>query len=264
MKFIHDENHNRFEALDKQEFYNVLAEAIQQGTLPLDPENAAFITMIKSIVDGGTYKIGFCTEAEYHELWEADEIEEDAYYIITDDSSYDSLVEAIEDLQETIQTIENDIADLVTDVDQNSQEVNWLNNHARIKDDVYQYFSQTDQIYDSSLGYLPNVVLSLKTGKSVTDTIGISGCLKVTTSGNTDYYAYFDTHWNVADNKQANLTIIPSGSLLTVLNANLKLEHDATYGDILYLTENPTLKTFAAGTLTITTIALNGIKIYYK
>lgn len=101
MKFVHDENHNRHEALDKQEVYNVLAAAIQSGELPLNPDEA-FITQIKSEVDGKTYKIAFCTNAKYLELKAASELIEDCLYIITDEDPYTDLANAIDSLQANV------------------------------------------------------------------------------------------------------------------------------------------------------------------
>lgn len=215
------------------------------------------------------------TQEEYDEMAETHSLEPNCYYFITDDDTWQTIQDLLSDVSaldsdidavdSRLEIVENDLTNNVKpEVSQNSTEVSWLNVHARIKEDTYQYFSQTDLLYDNTLGYLPNVVLSLKQGKTVSDTIGISGCLEVTTSGDTVYNAFFDTHWNVYDSKEANISVIPVGSLLTVLKVDLKLDHDAIYGDILYLTENPSLKTFASGSLTIKTITLNGIKIYYK
>ena len=101
MKFVHDENHNRHEALDKQEVYNVLAAAIQSGELPLNPDEA-FITQIKSEVDGKTYKIAFCTNAKYLELKAASELIDDCLYIITDEDPYTDLANAVDSLQANV------------------------------------------------------------------------------------------------------------------------------------------------------------------
>ena len=50
--YIHDEKNNRIEGMSKEEIYALLAAAIQEGQLPSVDEDTAFVTMIKSIVDG--------------------------------------------------------------------------------------------------------------------------------------------------------------------------------------------------------------------
>ena len=215
------------------------------------------------------------TQEEYDEMAETHSLEPNCYYFITDDDTWETIqtiLSDISDLQSTVEglgtsltNISNDLNDNVKpEVSQNSTEVGYLNTHARIKDDTYQYFSQTDLLYDNTLGYLPFVVLSLKQGKTVSDTIGISGCLEVTTINNDVYYPYFDTHWNVADNKEANLTIATVGVYMMLFMADLILSNDATYGNILYLKTNPDLVTFSQSVFLIKTVKLNGIKIYYK
>ncbi len=116
MKFVHDENHNRIEALSKEEIYALLNEAIQEGQLPVLDQDTAFVTMIKSIIDGKAYKIGFCTQAVYNQLEAAEQLEADCLYIITDDASYEELEQAISDLQDETASLESDIGLLQTRV----------------------------------------------------------------------------------------------------------------------------------------------------
>ena len=93
--YIHDEKNNRIECMSKEEIYALLAAAIQSGELPSVDEDTAFVTMFKSIVDGKTYKMAFCTQAQYNELKDNNELVADAYYIITDDTSYNDLIQYI-------------------------------------------------------------------------------------------------------------------------------------------------------------------------
>jgi len=93
--YIHDEKNNRIEGMSKEEIYALLAAAIQSGELPSVDEDTAFVTMFKSIVDGKTYKMAFCTQAQYNELKDNNELVADAYYIITDDTSYNDLIQYI-------------------------------------------------------------------------------------------------------------------------------------------------------------------------
>ena len=93
--YIHDEKNNRIEGMSKEEIYALLAAAIQSGELPSVDEDTAFVTMFKSIVDGKTYKMAFCTQAQYNELKEAGELVVDALYYITDDDTLE-LIEQLE------------------------------------------------------------------------------------------------------------------------------------------------------------------------
>lgn len=103
--YAHDENNNRIETLSKEQVYALLAAAIQQGQLPVLEQDTAFVTMVKSIVDGKSYKIGFCTQAQYNELEAQGLLEADALYIITDDDSYDDLATALTNLSNDIESI---------------------------------------------------------------------------------------------------------------------------------------------------------------
>lgn len=235
-----DTNKNKVEVLSKEEVYALLAEAIQEGQLPVVPQATAFVTMIKSIVDGRAYKIGFCTQATYNELVAQGELETNALYVITDDDTYDELEATITQLEEN--------------VEQNGHELQ----NARKKSDTYQYFSQAGLLFYQ--GATSNVILALKSGKTVADTIGISGSLTVELANSTEYEAYFDSHWNVAESQEAKLNIIVNGSVLTV---DLVLESTGV-STILHLASAPVLKTFSGTTVYIESITTNGIKLYYK
>ena len=89
--YAHDDLNNRVETLSKEEIYALLADAIEQGQLPSVDTPNAFVTMVKSIVDGQPYKIGFCTQAQYNELKAEDELEDNALYFITDDTTLEEL-----------------------------------------------------------------------------------------------------------------------------------------------------------------------------
>ena len=95
--YIHDEKNNRIEGLSKEEIYALIDEVIASGELPTDTQTA-FVTALKSIVDGNAYKIGFCTQAEYNQLEAQGLLEANAFYIITDDETEQDLEAAIEDL----------------------------------------------------------------------------------------------------------------------------------------------------------------------
>lgn len=111
-KYVHDDYNNRIEALSKEDVYALLAAAIQQGQLPSVAADTAFVTMLKSIVDGQAYKIGLCTQAQYNELQAEGELQANALYIVTDDETYDDLVQAINDLSIENQSQDADISAL--------------------------------------------------------------------------------------------------------------------------------------------------------
>ena len=113
-KYVHDENNNRIEALSKEEVYALLAAAIQQGELPQVPQDTAFVTMIKSIVDGKAYKQAFCTQAQYNDLKASDLLELDTLYYIIDDTTAADINTAITALQVGLASADTTLANLNT------------------------------------------------------------------------------------------------------------------------------------------------------
>ena len=110
-----DSNKSKVEVLSKEQLYTVLNQLIQGGELPSVDEDTAFVTMLKSIVDGGTYKIGFCTQAQFNQLERAGELEANAYYIIIDDDSYETLSQSVSDLINDCDELDSRINILDTD-----------------------------------------------------------------------------------------------------------------------------------------------------
>ena len=107
--YAHDDLNNRIETLSKEEIYALIDEVIESGELPTDVQ-AAFVTALKSIVDGKPYKIGLCTQAEYNELEAQGELQEDALYIITDDTTAQDIEEEIENINAHLDIIDERIA----------------------------------------------------------------------------------------------------------------------------------------------------------
>lgn len=95
MHYVLDENNNKVESLSKEEVIALIAKAIQEGQLPSVDEDTAFVTKLKSAVDGKTYKVGFCTQAQYNELEANGSIESNTYYFITDDDTETDLEDSI-------------------------------------------------------------------------------------------------------------------------------------------------------------------------
>jgi polyhydroxyalkanoate synthesis regulator phasin len=106
--YIHDDLNNRIEGLSKEEIYALIDEVIASGELPTEAQTA-FVTALKSIVDGKPYKIGFCTQAEYNELEAQGELQEDALYIITDDATAQDIEQEIATINARLDDIEERI-----------------------------------------------------------------------------------------------------------------------------------------------------------
>lgn len=106
--YIHDDLNNRIEGLSKEEIYALIDEVIASGELPTDAQTA-FVTALKSIVDGNPYKIGFCTQAEYNELEAQGELVVDALYIITDDTTEQDIEQEIATINARLDDIEERI-----------------------------------------------------------------------------------------------------------------------------------------------------------
>lgn len=99
--YVHDEHKNRIPAYSAEEFLNLLAQVIEDGDLDNVTAENAFITRLKSIANGNTYFFSVLTQAEYNALVQADELEDNTIYIISDDSTVSDLQAAIEELQES-------------------------------------------------------------------------------------------------------------------------------------------------------------------
>lgn len=112
--YIHDEKNNRIVGMSKEEIYALLAAAIQQGQLPSVDADTAFVTMIKSIVDANNYKMGVCTQAQYNQLAAQGALQPNTLYIITDDTSYDDIIDYIEDINADIETLQTSVTELET------------------------------------------------------------------------------------------------------------------------------------------------------
>lgn len=107
--YARDELNNLVETLSKEEIYSLLAAAIEQGKLPSVDTPTAFVTMIKSIVDGKAYKQAYCTQAQYNELVAEGLVQANTVYYITDDDSYNELVNAINNNANQIQSTMSEI-----------------------------------------------------------------------------------------------------------------------------------------------------------
>lgn len=105
--YVLDDHKNKVEAYDKEGLLALLEQIIEDQSLSGIDADTAFVTKIKGAVDGQTHKISFVTEAQYNELEQAGQIETDAYYFITDDTTAEDLESAIEELRTEINSIKD-------------------------------------------------------------------------------------------------------------------------------------------------------------
>lgn len=137
--YIHDEKNNRIEGMSKEEIYALLDAAIQQGQLPSVDADTAFVTMFKSIVDGKTYKMGFCTQAQYNELEAQGLLVADAFYIITDDKTYDDIETYLENLTAEDDQLKDTLAALANLI--NTKKINIYDGDGIIEGDGEGYLT---------------------------------------------------------------------------------------------------------------------------
>lgn len=113
--YLMDENHNLVEGYNKEQFLAFLEDAIEQGSLEGIEEDSAFVTKIKSQLNGTTHHIEFVTQAQYNQLEQDEELVANTYYFITDDNTAEDIEEDIEELQNQLPQINETLTQL-TDV----------------------------------------------------------------------------------------------------------------------------------------------------
>lgn len=110
--YVLDENKNLVEAFDKQGVLSVLAQAIEDGSLANITADSGFINKIKCCVGGSTNYIAFITQAKYNELKANDEVQENTYYFIIDDTTAEEIDTALVDLDSAISSLNKRTAKL--------------------------------------------------------------------------------------------------------------------------------------------------------
>ena len=227
--YIHDEKNNRIEGMSKEEIYALLAAAIQQGQLPSVDEDTAFVTMFKSIVDGKTYKMGFCTQAQYNQLEAQGELVADAYYIITDDTSYNDIINLINNLTAADTSLQASIEAL--DERLRALEYTMVYNHL-----IRLTFNQSDTTIMLN-------VLSRYDG-DVVDWDTLIGLLDGTERGQDSYYLLATGVSNGNSIYDCEITITNNGLLIHANYAGGYFEEtvdgssDVTYLDVKYWVNN--------------------------
>ena len=133
---IDDADKNKYEALSKAEVIALLQQVIESGQLP-EGELEGLVLSLKNPIDNLNYKIAFCSQAKYNELKAAEQLETNCYYIITDDTSYDDINNAIQQINRDIETTNNYI-------DENKHLINnvvYENNHLELVSQQYNFTS---------------------------------------------------------------------------------------------------------------------------
>lgn len=110
--YVLDENNNKVEALDKEGVLAVLAQAIADGSLENVTADAAFISKVKCCVCGDTKQMAFITQAKYNELLAASGLQENTYYFIIDDTSYEDIDKALEEINAAIASTDKSIIEI--------------------------------------------------------------------------------------------------------------------------------------------------------
>lgn len=123
--YVRDNNNNLIEGLSKEEIYALLDEAIRTGQLPSVDDETAFVTKLKCSVTGVASSVAFITEAKYNELRTGGLLKANTLYFITDDTTEDTLENAIAQAkQESILESKTYADNRFTDVDTKFTQVN--------------------------------------------------------------------------------------------------------------------------------------------
>jgi hypothetical protein len=93
--YVLDENKNKVEAYDKEGVLALLEQAIEDGDLSHIEADSAFVSKIKSLINGTTHHIEFVTQAQFNQLENDDELVPNTYYFITDDTTAEDLEDAV-------------------------------------------------------------------------------------------------------------------------------------------------------------------------
>ena len=206
MFYVIDDNNNRKEALDKEGVLAVLQQAIASGDLSFIDANSAFVSKLKCCVGGDTYPFAFVTQAKYNELVANNNIVENCYYIITDDTTCEDLDELLEQITTTINELidaNKDIDDAITYLEKDVIELqDTTSKQSEAKQYIsYENFSSEDLIYDSSLDTKPRVDISslMLKGKTVADTIGMYGRIIINENTTPHIDINFTAMWNLSN-----------------------------------------------------------------
>lgn len=112
--WVLDEANNKIEAFSKEEVLAVINKAIADGSLANIVADAAFISQIKCCVSGDTHLFAFVTQAKYNELKENNQLVENCYYYIIDDTTADDINAQLEIINTNLKDLEIKLAKMPT------------------------------------------------------------------------------------------------------------------------------------------------------
>lgn len=178
MFYVIDDNKNKIEALSKEDVYAILEQAIEDGDLEHVEADSAFVSKLKSIVNGSVHHVEFVTQAQFNELQQSGELISGCYYFITDDDTADDLEDAVEELSGDIDALEDRTDNAETAITTLQGNVTTLQADSRKKADaLYDAFPSGGNIIvyeDESYTGNQDVTDYMKSGKTATDIIGFS------------------------------------------------------------------------------------------
>ena len=105
MFYVLDENKNLVEALDKEGVLALLEQAIEDGDLSHIEADSAFVSKLKSLVNGTTHHVEFVTQSQYNTMEQSGTLVANTYYFITDDDTADDMEALLEELQTKVNNI---------------------------------------------------------------------------------------------------------------------------------------------------------------
>ncbi len=163
MKHIFDDaDKNKYEAYTKEEVLEVIQEAISSGELP--EEINGLVLTFKNPVDNQAYKIAFCTQAKYNELVAAGQIEENCYYHIVDDTTFEDLENAIATLRTGVNQHTSEIEDIKQDITEIESNITSLDGRVDTLEGIHLYRHDIEITRVNGGAYL--VVFSLYLARS--------------------------------------------------------------------------------------------------
>jgi len=93
-----------FESMTKEQILTAIEQAVDSGTIT--DIDTGFVTKIKEQNLGTGLKFWVGTQAQYNAI---ETPENDVFYIISDDSEYENIMESIEALSDSITNLQNDV-----------------------------------------------------------------------------------------------------------------------------------------------------------
>lgn len=162
--FVLDEFNNKIPAYSAEEVLSILEQAIADGSLENVIAGQAVIDKIKCYVTGQTNKVAFVTEAQYNAMVANGTVENEVYYYITDDTSIETIDEALKALDIAVTELEEKVKQVAINTDEIEKlKINKYQN-ANVGADAY--------VYNGS--YL-GVPVTYPEGKGRGNVIGYSG-----------------------------------------------------------------------------------------